>query len=105
MSIIKIDPALMPAFNQAAAMDRLRALRAPILNALAGIGFDAVAADDQITVNAVKAARQGLKDIPQLPSVLAATSDEEFDAAVMARYKQLAAEAPANVRTAFKELA
>lgn len=96
---------VVPPFDQAAAMLRLRTMRAPILNALAGIGFDALAAGDQATVEAVGVARQGLKDITQLPAVLAAASDEAFDAAVMLRYKQLAAAAPANVRLAFKEIA
>lgn len=91
-------------FDQAAAMRRLRTVRAPILNALAGIGFDALAGDTA-TVNAVKTARQGLKDVPTWPAVLAATTDAEFNAAVVARYKQLAAAAPASVRAAFKEMA
>lgn len=93
-----------PPFDQAAAMQRLRTLRAPILNALAGIGFDALASGDTATTDAVQAARQGLKDLPEWPAVLAATDDESFDDAVMARYRELVAAAPDAVRVAFRGL-
>lgn len=98
-------PAPVPAFDQSAAMARLRALRAPILNALTGIAVDAIASSDTATIAAVAAARQGLKDITVHPAILAATDDEAFDDAALARYKELAVAAPANVRVAFKELA
>jgi len=81
----------------------LRAARAPILNALAGIGWDATAAGDAALESAVAAARQGLKDITQHPAILAAASDAEFKAAVKARYFELVAAAPAAVRAAFKD--
>lgn len=99
------EPAPVPAFDQAAAMARLRALRAPILNALTGIAVDAIASDDAATIAAVATARQGLKDITVHPAILAAEDDESFDDAALARYKELAVAAPANVRVAFKELA
>lgn len=99
------EPAPVPAFDQSAAMARLRALRAPILNALTGIAVDAIASDDTATIAAVAAARQGLKDITVHPAILAAEDDESFDDAALARYKELAVAAPANVRVAFKELA
>lgn len=91
-------------FDQAAAMQRLRDYRAPILNALSGIGFDALAAGDSATADAVQAARQGLKDITEWPAVLAATDDDSFDDAALGRYKELAAAAPEPVRVAFKGL-
>lgn len=101
--IAALPPA--PPFDQAAAMARLRALRAPILNALTGIAVDAIASNDTTTISAVSNARQGLKDITVYPAILAATDDETFDDAALARYKELAAAAPTNVRLAFKELA
>lgn len=98
-------PYAPPPFNRDAAMARLRAVRAPILNALTGIAVDAIASNDTATIAAVATARQGLKDITVHPAILAATNDETFDDAALSRYKELAAAAPAKVRVAFKELA
>ena len=97
------DVELQQAFSQSANLQLLRATRSPILNALAGIGFDSIG--DPALVAAVKAARQGLKDMTAHPAILAATSDAEFKAAVKARYAELVAAAPLAVRVAFKESA
>lgn len=88
-------------FNRLSAMQRLRDRRSPILNALAGIGFDALAAGDAATADAVKQARLGLRDITAWPAVVAAQDDESFDRAALARYRELAAAAPPAVRVAF----
>lgn len=95
------EPAPPALFDRAAAMQRLRDRRAPILNALAGIGFDALAAGDTATAQAVQAARLGLRQITEWPPLVAANDDEAFDDAALARYRELDAQAPAVVRAAF----
>lgn len=89
---------------RARALGEIRAQRAPLLDALAGIGFDALVAGDTVTAQAVAAARAGLKDLPTLPEFLAATTYDEMRVAVMTRYKQLAAAAPETVQIAFAKL-
>lgn len=100
-----IDPPAVAPYNQAAALQRTRDMRKPILDALAGIGLAALAGGDASTVQAVLAARQGLLDITKDAGVLAATDDVGFDAAVLIRYHQLVAQAPAMVVRAFTEAA
>ena len=87
------------------ALLRIKAQRAPILDALAGIGFDAMVGGDQATVQAAADARTALKDITILPAFLAAETYDDMKAAIMARYKEIAAAAPAAVRNAFREVA
>lgn len=88
-------------FSQAAALQRARDVRTPILNALIGIGLAADRAGETATVDAVLAARQGLLDITKLPALLAAASDDDFDAIALARYRELVTAAPLAVRSAF----
>lgn len=88
-------------FNLAGALQRARDVRTPILNALVGIGLAAQAGGDAATVSAVLTARQGLLDITKLPALLAAANDDAFDAIALERYRELAAAAPAAVRSAF----
>jgi hypothetical protein len=95
------EPAPPALFDRAAAMQRLRDRRAPILNALAGIGFDALAAGDTATAQAVQAARLGLRQITEWQPIVDAVDDEAFDDAALARYRQLALAAPPAVRLAF----
>jgi hypothetical protein len=87
-----------------AAIDEVRKERAPILTALAGIGFDAREAGDEETATAVALARAALKEITVLPAFLAATTYDAMKAAIMARYREIADGAPANVQTAFREV-
>lgn len=98
------DP-YVPTFDQRLALQRARDTRKPILDALSGIGLAAMFAADATTLQAVITARQGLLDITKDAGVLAATSDDGFDAAVLARYHQLVAGAPAAVVLAFQEAA
>jgi hypothetical protein len=98
-----IEPAPLPAFNAAAAMDRMRVYRSPILDALAGLITDTDNPDD---ISALRTARQGMKDIPQwlaaLPTEQQPTTDEAFDALCVYRYKQLASALPVHLQSAFK---
>jgi len=86
------------------AIDEIRQQRAPILNALAGIGFDAIDANDTATQAGVAQARADLKAITSLPALLDATNYDDMKAAVMARYREIADVAPATVQTAFREI-
>jgi hypothetical protein len=87
------------------ALERLKRARAPILNALAGVGFDAIASGDAAARNAVLAARTQLKNLANYAPALAATSDEQFNSLILARYRELVAQAPAAVQDAFREVA
>lgn len=99
-----VDGAWVPVtFDIQAALPRMRAHRAPILDALAGLITDT---DEPGDVTALRTARQGLKDLPQwleaLPPELKPTDDESFDDACVYRYKQLAAALPVHLQSAFK---
>lgn len=82
----------------------IRVERKPILDALAGIGFDAMVANDTATIDAVSAARVDALGITELPEFLAAQTYDSMKAAVMARYREIAVSVPANVQTAFREI-
>lgn len=102
---IASDPEIEPAAQVLKrALVAIKQERAPILNALAGIGFDAIDANDAATQAAVAQARADLKAITDLPELLAATTYDEMKAAIMARYREIAAAAPTNVQTAFREI-
>lgn len=90
-------------FNQAAALERLREVRRPILDALSGLLADALADGDATLVSSIRAARQGLRDMPQHAPLLAATDDAGFDYIAHERYKALAASLPAAARAAFRD--
>lgn len=98
-----VEPYAPPAFNQAAALDRLRKVREPLLNALAGLMADAIADADTALRDSLRTARQGLKDLPAHAPLRAATSDKDFDYIAHERYKALAAALPASARSAFKD--
>lgn len=90
-------------FNQAAALARLRDVRRPILDALSGLLADALADGDTALAGSIRAARQGLKDLPGYGPLLAAQSDEVFDDIALARYKDLATALPSSARSAFRD--
>jgi hypothetical protein len=88
----------------ARALIDIRVQRAPILNALAGIGYDALVANDAATSAAVSQARNDLKNIAALPALLAAATYDDMKAAVLTEYRRIAANAPAGVQSAFREV-
>ncbi|TCS38469.1 hypothetical protein EDC30_102208 [Paucimonas lemoignei] len=89
---------------RARALADIRTQRKPILDALAGIGFDALFASDEPTVVAVSEARQAALAVTELPAFLAAQTYQEMKLAIMAEYKRIAANAPTAVQTAFREV-
>jgi len=94
-------PYAPPPFNLEPALERLRAMRRPIIADLVGmLAVGDIAPDD---VPAVKTAIQQLKDITKHPSLKAATSDEDFDAKAKALYSSYAAALPASVRVAYRD--
>jgi len=82
----------------------IREERKPILNALAGIGFDAMVSGDTATVDSVASTRLLALGITDWPAFLAAQTYDDMKAAVMARYQEIAASVPANVQTTFREV-
>ncbi len=96
------DAAPRVADIRAAAIAQVRLLRAPIINVLDGMQSSANTANDQPKAQAIQAAKQGLKDLPQI-DLSACTSADDCKRVVMTRYKEIAAALPADVRTAFSE--
>lgn len=88
----------------ARAIADIRKQRAPILDTLAGIGFDALMAGDTETAQAVSTARAGLKNITALPALIQAATYEDMKVAVLAEYRTIAANAPVAVQKAFVEI-
>lgn len=66
-----------------------RKLREAVLARLNGIQLDASLSGDAVTVSAVAAAKQALKDITKDPGVVAATDSATVKTAFMARYYQI----------------
>lgn len=94
-----------PVFDRKAALIRARDARKLILDALTGIAGRASRAGDDATALEADALAVALLTLTSEPAVVAATNDEEFDDAVMAFYKALAATASAAVRSAFNAIA
>ncbi len=93
------------ASGMASNMSQARALRDTIFNRLNGIQLDNLA--NQVVVDAIAAAKQSLKDLPQSNAVTGAKDPAELKLAITTSYKTIAAklltDAPAAV-TAFNGL-
>lgn len=86
------------------ALAEIRAQRAPILDALAGIAGRADRSGDTATAQAADMAAQALLDITVLPAFLAAQTYDDMKAAIMSRYGEISAAAPSSVQTVFREV-
>lgn len=82
----------------------VRTQRAPILDALTGIGFAAMVAADSETAQNVVQCRQALLDITSLPAFTNATTYDDMKAAILTQYRVIAAGANSNVQGAFAAL-
>lgn len=95
--------AAMNAAGKERALNEIRAMRTPVLNALIGIGLAAKEAGDSATVSACLLARQKLLDMTKHASVLSATDYIGTATAAAVVYAGIVAACPANVKAAFKE--
>lgn len=82
-------------------LNKVREAREIALNRLMGIAFAAQRAGDTATIDACLVAREGLLGMTATPAVLAATSDAELSAALVAVYAGIVGVAPANIVSAF----
>lgn len=72
-------------------LNEFRSMREQVLNRMNGIRDDLQEAGDTAGVAALRTARQALKDLPQHPTVTAATSRVVLKAAIQARYAEISA--------------
>lgn len=92
-------PPLTDVLTQAIA--EVRVERAPIIAKIDGIAGRLYRAGNMVDAQAADTAINALLDITTLPALLKAKSYAEMKAAVLSRYREIAAAAPASVRTAF----
>lgn len=85
------------------AKNELRDLREPILSAVTGIGWDALASGDNELVKEAQGIRNALRDLTDDPALNAAQTYEEMRAAGVAAYRRIAAGASPAFAATFKE--
>jgi hypothetical protein len=96
-------PDLYPA-EKAQYISSVIRLREQIFNRLALIAIIAYADDDMVVFNAIKTGRQALLDLPQHPSIEAATNITELRTAVKALYAAIVATVPPSLKDKFDEV-
>lgn len=87
--------------EKAAVLRNIRNIRETILNRLAGIGVIALYDSDTVIMDAIKTGRQALLELPQHPSILAASNRVELDAAILSVYRGIASAVPLSLKSAF----
>lgn len=97
-------PPPAPVFDPAMAISAILPARETVLNRLTGIRQDADDAGDQALIAACKAARQGIKDLPNAPGVPTATNADDFRAALLSAYGKIVQAAPDSLAKAFREI-
>lgn len=94
---------------RAAVLREVRAQRALILNALTGIGYDAMRAGNTALMAEVDAARLFLRNITADPDVLAVTPEgggwQAMGDLILTKWRNYAAGSSATIRGAFAEIA
>lgn len=100
------EPADVPAVANllARAKDELRALRAPMLDAVNGIGWRASMTGNTILANEAVALAEALLDITADPALNAATNYDDMRAAGVAAYKRISATASPELAIVFREI-
>lgn len=88
----------------ARAKDELRALRAPMLDAVNGIGWRASMTGDTTLANEAVALAEALLDITADPALNAATNYNDMRAAGVAAYKRISATASPELAIVFREI-
>lgn len=93
-------------FEEAKATElaKFRNDRKEMFSVIVGMGWAASEAGDTTTVTKLLAFREGLKDLPDWPAVVAATTHLGLKQAMAARYKTLTDALPAAVKADFKKL-
>lgn len=107
--VLKYDPAPPPepeSFEDMRdrAFDELRAVRAPMLNAVTGILAAALLDGNDDLAEEAKTIRQQLLDITLDPALLAATTYETMKLAGQYAYRRVAAGASAGFAAVFREI-
>lgn len=104
--ISEADVALLltpkPSDLKDAALVRTRLQRQPILGVLDGMQSSALTKSDTTKAAVIETAKQGLKDLTKIDLSTCVTADD-FKAAIMTRYREIAAALPVDVRIAFGE--
>lgn len=85
------------------AKNELRTIREPMLSAVTGIGWDALASGDDALVQEARNIRNALRDITDDPALNAAQTYEDMRAAGVAAYRRIAAGASPAFAATFKE--
>lgn len=88
----------------ARAKDELRVLRAPMLDAVNGIGWRASMTGNAALANEAVALAEALLDITADPALNAATNYDDMRAAGVAAYKRIAATASPGLAIVFREI-
>lgn len=86
------------------ALNAFRATREQMFSRIAGMGFAALQKGDTVTAAALAVFRDGIRDLPQHPSTVAATTPVELKTAMTLRYKELTDALPLSVKAAFQAL-
>ncbi len=87
-----------------AALTKFRADRLQMFFVIANMSDEAKTDGDTATATALDTFRQGLKDLPSWPAVVAATTEAELLTAMSTQYKALVAALPTSQKLYFKEL-
>ena len=100
------QPANQPSTAElmASAKEELRALRAPMLNAVNGIGWRASMTGNTALANEAAALAEALLDITADPALNAATNYDDMRAAGVAAYKRIAMGASPELAKVFREI-
>lgn len=99
-----LNPAASFAQLKSEKLAKFRADRLAMLGVVSGMGWAALTVGDTATSLTLAAFRQGLLDLPQLPSVTSATDINGLSAAMSTAYKALTDALPAEVKANFKAL-
>jgi len=102
----QVAAALAPAFETVKIneLGKFRTDRKEMFAVIVGMGWAARENGDDATVTKLLAFREGLKDLPDWPAVVAATTHAGLKTAMAARYKTLTDALPAAIKNDFKNL-
>jgi len=89
---------------KAGELAKFRHDRKEMFSVIVGMGWAASETGDTVAVTKLLAFREGLKDLPDWPAVVAATTHTGLKTAMAARYKTLTDALPAAIKADFKNL-
>ncbi len=85
-------------------LSKFRTDRKEMFSVIVGMGWAASESGDTATVTKLLAFREGLKDLPEWPAVMAATTHAGLKSAMSARYKTLVGALPEAIKLDFVKL-